>query len=406
MLLSLAAMAVTREENPFVPGFGVIPPALAGREPEFADLESAVRRVRGGYYEQPRLLSGDRGLGKTAVLAELLTSARADGCWVVDVEAGAHTDVIVPLLRELHRALMEHDLDARVGEYTRQALAILTAFGLKHRELELSIDITADRMRGGTGDLATDLADALVAAAVAAAHLGTAILLSVDEVHALPADQMGPLFAALQRVARHETRPGSVLPVLTVVAGLPHARAAMRAASSTYAERIREHELGLLSDAAAAEALTIPTTERGAPLTGEALQLLLPAIGGYPYFLQLFGYETWNAAADRKAETLDAAAAEEGVASGRREAGRVYASRLAELPEGERRYLQAVANTPADGRTSSAIAAAMDDPASKWGWARARLIDRGLLRPDGYGRVAFALPGLEEHLAGSHSTAG
>lgn len=262
----------------------MIPPALAGREPEFADLESAVRRVRRGYYEQPRLLSGDRGMGKTAVLAELLTTARAQGCWVVDVEAGAHSDVIVPLLRELHRKLMDHDLDARVGEYARQALAILTALGLKHRELELSVDITADRMRGGTGDLATGLSDALVAAAIAASHAQTAILLSVDEIHALPAAQMGPLSTALQRVARHETRPGSVLPVLTLVAGLPHARAAMWAASSTYAERIREHELGLLSDAAAAEALLIPTAERGTPLSSEALQRLLPRSAATPTF--------------------------------------------------------------------------------------------------------------------------
>lgn len=72
---------------------------------------------------------------------------------------------------------------------------------------------------------------------------------------------------------------------------------------------------------------------------------------------------------------------------------------LAELPDGERRYLHAVAGTPAESRTSSAIAASMNDAASKWGWARSRLIDRGLLRPDGYGRVTFALPGLEEHLA-------
>lgn len=58
------------DANPYVPGFGVIPPALAGREPEFADVEAALRRVRSGIYEQPRLLSGDRGMGKTAVLAD------------------------------------------------------------------------------------------------------------------------------------------------------------------------------------------------------------------------------------------------------------------------------------------------------------------------------------------------
>jgi hypothetical protein len=111
------------------------------------------------------------------------------------------------------------------------------------------------------------------------------------------------------------------------------------------------------------------------------------------------GYETWNAAATAGASDLDANAAAAGVAAGRREASLVYRSRLAEVPDAERRYLQAVAQTTGE-RTSSSIAAELDGTASQWAWARARLIERGLLRPDGYGRVAFALPGLEEHLRG------
>lgn len=395
-------IVVTRDGNPYVPGFGVIPPALAGREPEFADLDAALRRVRRGIYEQPRLLTGDRGMGKTAVLAELIAGARTEGIWIVDVEAGRTVDALVPLLRQLRAALLDHSTDARVGEYARTALAVLAAFGLRHggTELAVEIDPTVElgSDRGGSGDLATDLGDALVAVAETAVRAGSAVLLCVDEIHAMPAEQMAPLFAALQRVARHETAPGSVLPVLTVVAGLPHARAAMRAASSTYAERVREHELGLLDRAATIEALTVPAEQRGVAYTAGALELLLPAIGGYPYFLQLMGYEAWNAAAAVEASTIDVPAANTGIASGRREASRVYRSRLAEVPDTERRYLRAVAELDADDRTSSRIAAHLDGTASGWAWARARLIERGLLRPDGYGKVAFALPGLEEHL--------
>ena len=390
---------MSRDDNPYVPGFGVIPPALAGREPEFADLDAALRRVRRGIYEQPRLLTGDRGMGKTAVLAELIAGARADGIWIVDVEAGRVGDALVPLLRQLRHALLDHNTDARVGEYARTALQILAAFGLRHGGTELAIEI--DPIPGGagaSGDLATDLGDALVAVAVTAVHAGTAVLLCVDEIHAMPAEQMAPLFSALQRVARQETAPGSVLPVLTVVAGLPHARAAMRQASSTYAERVREHELGLLDSAATIEALTVPAEQRGVSYSAAALDALLPAIGGYPYFLQLMGYEAWNAAAANTATGIDETAARTGIDSARREASRVYRSRLAEVPDAERRYLRAVAAVDPAERTSSRIAAELEGTASAWAWARARLIERGLLRPDGYGRVTFALPGLEEHL--------
>jgi hypothetical protein len=396
-------VVIDRDDNPFVPGFGVIPPALAGREGEFADLEAALRRVRRGIYEQPRLLTGDRGMGKTAILAELIAAARKHATWVVDAEATRSGDVLVPLLRQLHDSLLAHDTDARVGEYARRALAVLAAFGLKHGGTELALEIDPAPAAGGSGDLATDLSDALVAVAEAASRARSAILLSVDEIHAMPAEQMAPLFAALQRVARRETTPGQVLPVLTVVAGLPHSRAAMRAASSTYAERVREHELGLLSGAAVVEALTIPARERGIAFTGDALDVLLGAIGGYPYFLQLMGYEAWNAAAAAGDTHITAGAAQTGVEAGRRAAALVFRSRLAEVPDAERRYLEAVAAVAPGDRTSSRIAAELDSTASQWSWARSRLIERGLLRPDGYGRVDFALPGLEAHLRAHQS---
>ncbi len=392
-------MALSRDDNPYVPGFGVVPPALAGREPEFADLEAALRRVRRGIYEQPRLLSGDRGMGKTAVLAELVVEARANGVWAVDVEATRTGDALVPLLRDLHRILVDHDHDRRIGEYVDRALAVLAAFGVKHGTFELAVEVEPAARRGGSGDLATDLGDVLEAVGETAAEAHTAVLLTVDEIHAMPAAQMGPLFAALQRSARREREPGARLPVLTVVAGLPHSLGVLRAASSTYAERIRQHDLDLLGDGPVVEALTVPAEERGVRFTSEALGTLVDAIGGYPYFVQLMGYEAWNAAADHGARSVirgDAAAA--GVAAGRRAAAGIYSSRLAEVPDAERRYLDAVADLGPAARRSTQIAERLGGTAEQWGWARRRLIERGLLRPDGYGRVAFALPGLEGFL--------
>lgn len=386
------------DDNPYVPGFGIVPPALAGREPEFADLEAALRRVRRGIYEQPRLLSGDRGMGKTAVLAELTAAAREGGAWVVAVEASRTGDVFVPLLRDLQRTLTAHDLDARVGEHVQRALAVLAAFSVAHAGLELGVEVETGA-RGRSGDLATDLGDVLEAVGEAAWANGTAVLLTVDEIQVMPPAQMGPLFAALQRAAKFEPEPGQHLPILAVVAGLAHARSAMRAASSTYAERVREHELGLLSDAAATEALTAPAEEHGVVYARDALASVLDAAGGYPYFVQLMGYEVWNAAANRdEREVISAESARVGVRAGRREAAAVFRSRLAEVPDTERRYLEAVAALGEDERRSGRIAEELDGTAGEWGWARQRLIERGLLRPDGHGRVAFALPGLGAYL--------
>jgi hypothetical protein len=210
---------------------------------------------------------------------------------------------------------------------------------------------------------------------------------------------MAPLFVALQRLARYETAPGRLLPILAGVAGLPGSRAVMRRASSTYAERVREHELGLLGEGAATEALTVPAEQRGVRYEPEALAPVVEATGGYPFFVQLMGYETWNAAAERGARSVvnaeDAAA---GVARARLEAARLYESRLDEVPDTERRYLDAAAGLEEGERRSAEVAAALGGTSEEWAWARQRLIELGLLRPAGRGRIAFALPGLADYL--------
>lgn len=388
-----------RDENPFVPGFGAVPPALTGREREFADLESALRRVARGFYERPRVITGDRGLGKTSILTELAASARErHDVWTVDVEATRVGDVFVPMLRQLHAALRAYDFDARVGDLTARALAAITAFGLRHAGIELSLDLAerSDR-RAGTGDLATDLGTVLEDVGRLALEAGAAVLLTIDEIQSMPATHLGPLFAALQQSARIETEPGRHLPVLVVVAGLPHAIATMRKAAATYVERMREHPLELLTDAAAAEALIIPFEERAVAVDPVALQSLVRTGGGYPYLIQLLGYEAWNAAADGTG-ALDTAVAEVAADRAMSELRRVYESRLETVPETELRYLLAVAALAEGDRRSQSIAAALGGRAAEWAWARSRLIDRGLLRPAGHGRVTFALPGIGEHL--------
>ncbi|MFV9431602.1 hypothetical protein ACNJ7K_24090 [Rhodococcus aetherivorans] len=47
---------------------------------------------------------------------------------------------------------------------------------------------------------------------------------------------------------------------------------------------------------AAADALRIPVRQHGGDFTDDALDVLVTASGGYPYFLQEFGKAIWNLA--------------------------------------------------------------------------------------------------------------
>jgi hypothetical protein len=117
--------------------------ALYGIDALRVEVEIDLARVRRGIYEQPRLLAGDRGMGKTAVLAELATRSRERGHWAVEVEASRTGNALALLLRDLRALLWDHDRDHRVGEYARRALSILSAFALVHPNLRLRVDIDA-----------------------------------------------------------------------------------------------------------------------------------------------------------------------------------------------------------------------------------------------------------------------
>ena len=320
---------------------------------------------------------------------------------MLDLEASADGNAIAVLLRGLDRALQQADRDQRLGALVANALGTIASLTVAHSGLAVRVAFEPRRGVADSGDLPTDLADALIAAATAASAAGKVIVVTVDEIQALPAVQMAALFGALQRLARHDLDPtlGTRLPVVAVVAGLPGSRAALRAGAGTYAERVREHPLDLLDDAAATEALRVPASERGVRWSADAITSAVDAAGGYPFAVQLLGYEIWSAAAtDPSSDLITASDATRGVAAAKRELDRIYASRLDELPDTERHYLEAVAALPADQRRSATIAQSLGGSAHQWSWARARLIHRGLLRAAGHGRVTFALPGLDDHL--------
>lgn len=392
------------EDNPYAPGFGIVPPALSGREPEAADLAVALHRVSIGTYEQPRLLSGDRGIGKTALLTETLADAREAGHWTIDLEASAGGDLLATLARELHTILLAADRDARIGAAVRRARSALGSLTIAHLGTGVALGFGLDPDAGvaDSGDLATDLGDTLIAVAGAAAEADVALVLAIDEIQLLPASQLAPLFGALQRTAKHATdhRLGTRPPLLTIIAGLRDARATMKDRAGTYAERLREWPLGLLDDAAATEALRVPARDREVDWHAEAVAAAVAAAGGYPYAIQTVGYETWAAAAQRDpgSSQLTRADTDLGIERAAHQLALIYRARLVDVPPAERRYLDAVARLDERERRSATIASQLGGRSQDWGWARARLIERGLLRPTGHGRVTIALPGLETHL--------
>ncbi len=119
------------------------------------------------------------------------------------------------LTRYLRRVLLGLDQRKVTAKVTR-ALRVLQSFSATTADgTTVSIDIDALAGVADSGDLAEDVTDLLLAAGEALADRSGGLLLCVDEVQYLTADELGALIAAIHRTAQRD------LPVVLVGAGLP-----------------------------------------------------------------------------------------------------------------------------------------------------------------------------------------
>src|SRR4051812_35083445 len=73
--------------NPYNPGAGLRPVALAGRDGDVEAFEILADRAQNGLTSRSIVFSGLRGVGKTVLLGELAGRAVERGWLVVQVEA-------------------------------------------------------------------------------------------------------------------------------------------------------------------------------------------------------------------------------------------------------------------------------------------------------------------------------
>ncbi|MGI8873796.1 MAG: AAA family ATPase [Egibacteraceae bacterium] len=275
-------------------------PGFAGRQPEFADfLSVALPRALDGRYEQARLVTGARGMGKTALLRELEHEASTAGHWTVRVSATRGDAVLGDLVQTLAERVADKDSRARLTGALRSALERIGAVRMAGSGVELA---AAERPLSDRGR-ARGLAQLLIVAGLLARQRGRAIVLLVDEAQNMDRPAVGDLFHALQEAQNHTldvTHPAGAtvrawLPLVVWVAGLPGLLRHLRDSGSSFAERSKLVPLGLLRPPDVRAALERFAAAGEAVFEADGLDLLVDAVGGYPYFLHVVGSQTWTA---------------------------------------------------------------------------------------------------------------
>jgi AAA ATPase domain len=309
----------------------------------------ALARLKRGDHSRSVILDGLRGVGKTVLLNEFDVMAREQEWITSGVVECNEDDRITALIAKLsHRTLRRLSRGKRVKDAVVRAAGVLKAFTLVMNEegtWRFQFDVDATPGVADSGDPETDIGDLLAEIGVAAAEQGAGALYLLDELQFLSAKDLGVLVTAMHRISQENT------PVLLAAAGLPPLSRVLGEAKP-YAERLFEYrEIGSLTKAAAAGALSVPAGRRGGSFERRALDLIVEHAGGYPYFLQQWGETIWDEAPGPKFTAGDVVAVEEVVNDELDR--RFFRDRYDKATEAERIYMAAIADL-GDGPHSSA----------------------------------------------------
>ena len=373
--------------NPFAPGAGSRPPELAGRELILETVAIALDRLRNGRHAQSAILLGLRGVGKTVLLNAMRRAAEGEGIHTVPIEAPEGQSLPAMLVPALRTALLKLDRGQAAMTLAKRGLGALArfvrAFKLSYGELEASLDLGEVGV-ADNGDLESDLIDLIDLAGAAAAERGTALVLFVDELQYVPGRELAALITALHRARQNER------PITMVAAGLPQLAGQMGKAKS-YAERLFLFTtIGPLDEVAATAAIVHPIEAEECSIEPAAVARIIAVTQGYPYFLQEWGKQCWDAADACPITAADVELAHP-TAIAALDAS-FFRVRFDRLTPAEKRYLRAMADLGDGPYSSTAIADHIGRKSSSFGPVRASLIAKGMIYTPGYGETAFTVP--------------
>lgn len=371
--------------NPYQPGAGLMPPALVGRQKEIRAFEVALERMTIDRGDRSMILVGPRGAGKTVLLNDFTRRARLKGwvCRAIETEVGL--TFVEKLSITVRAALLRLSARRRLAG---RVFSVLQSFQVRWNLPnggDLALDVDPAPGSADSGLLEDDLTSLFLEVGKAARERETGVLITVDEIQFLPRKELAALISGLHRVSQER------LPLLVVGAGLP---SIYRKAGDAkpYAERLfRFLPINSLDDSLAEEALVRPARVEGVRWTDDAVRSVLQRTRGYPYFLQEFGWQTWEVAPGP--DTINEVDIENAapLAESELDSG-FFQVRMDRATHRERDFLKSMARLGPGAVKTSEIASAANMTVDSARNHRRKLIDKGLCYATRRGEIAFTVP--------------
>lgn len=382
-------------KNPYRPGVGTRPLHIAGRDGPIGRFQAMLRAAP----EQPAnmRLTGLRGVGKTVLLDVFAERAEEQG-WAagfLELQPAHNTDdgaveAISGLDGEVReRVSRTARLRAAAGKAAQRAGTLTVVWG------DVAVSFAAGDAK--QVELAKDLFET-VDLAVGKGRDGLILLLDEAQVIRDERAPTGehPLSLLISSVVGLQRREA---PLGFVVCGLPTLTSNLLRARS-YTERMfRGEEIDSLGHDEALTAFTKPL--EGGPVAADSrvAEAVVEEVEGYPYFIQLWGSELWDAAQAAETdeitpELLEAARPE----IHRRLDIDFYEPRVATLTPAEQDVLLATAECSYPPLVVSEMNEAVDKTPANINVLLGRLVEAGVLYRVRKAQYEYTAPQFREYL--------
>ena len=369
--------------NPFTPGYGIMPPHIAGREDEQAIFSESLELLAASRGPRPILMIGPRGCGKTVLIEWCSEQAKklSPKIRVKELVGNIPSD-----LNETASSLID---DTRSGLRPNETTAKVNV-GIASAAMRFSRDATNQ----------TGIVDTLVEQCAK-----FPMLLVVDEAARKSPEVMGDLLELTQVINRRSNS------LFLVIAGTPGTTEVLRASGATFFDRAKGMNIGLLSADESRDVIVQPLAKQGMTIEEPALTRVIDESQGFPYFLQEWGKVLFDEAQRNDRPTVLATDVDATTEKVRKSRKQTYQSRYDEWRESDIDLLAKVLRSTHESRAQGdftkagllgAVSRAMtehegnDANAEKF---TQQILDTGCLwKPLGSPHLISGLPSFIDHV--------
>ena len=356
-------------KNPFTPAFGSEPLFLVGREHIIDDILGGLEN-KPGDPNRASILVGPRGSGKTVLLTKIAFEASQIG-WI-PASVTASPGMLARILEQI-----EYNGKDILPAKGKHRLSELHAFGFSMSTEKAEENKPSWRLQ------TTRYLEML-------SEYKIGVLITVDEIDS-KLTEMVDLVADFQHFIREKRE------LALVMAGLPGKTLQMfQDKSISFVRRAFQHKLEAIGNADVKTAIMKTIETSGRSIEGDALEKAADYTRGYPFLIQLAGYNIWRQSPENEVITL--ADVVHGIESSQEHMERmILDTTVNELSEKDVEFLYAMLPDEASSKIS--------DITERLGWTnnlsaqyRLRLIRQGIIEEYGRGKVQFAMPLLKDYL--------